>query len=97
MKVRVAMIVLLATALGGAFAPAAALSESCAVEAGTDCCELDSTLCLCCSHVPRTAAAAAGGVPLATPVGCVGAEDAAAPPGPFPRDVLHVPRPSSTR
>lgn len=92
MKSRAARIVLLAAALVVVLVPTASLSEGCADEGDAESCGFDCALCLCCFHVRTVLASADGGLGL-RPAANVGAETAAAPAGPFPRDILHVPKP----
>lgn len=84
--------VLLAVALGLVVSPAFAVAAACPDDDDDACCGLDCALCLCCSSVPRTTLPFAGGGPATIPTGSVGADATMAPPGPLPRDVLHVPK-----
>jgi hypothetical protein len=96
MKSRAARIVLLAAALVVAVVPAVSLSASCADEGEGGSCGLDCAVCFCCHGVRTVLPASGGGFGLLL-VASVGADAAAAPLGPLPRDVVHVPKSAPSR
>lgn len=94
MKGRAALGVLLLVGMGLVVGPALAIAATCPDDDSDACCGAEGALCLCCSYVPRTVLPFANAQPAGHPTGSVGADAPAVPPGPLPRDILHVPKPS---
>ena len=80
-------------------APFAAALEPCGAgpAVAAACCELDCSLCACCSHLPKSALAPRGAERGDRPAHALAGTPAASPPAPLPFDILHVPKRASRR
>lgn len=95
MSCRGANLVLALLLLAALASPILAAQADCAAGDEEECCGRDCPLCLCCSHLPRPFPEAASFGVADEPSTEIDAENGLDLAAPAPRDILHVPKPTS--